>query len=179
MLKLEEGLIKYCAPTLAGVKVAGMFSFYYAFGQDLCYAIRRLNQKLSGRGIVIIPLYKGQGRALIYVFCKLMLSHYLMKPEIKSFLYKRGYNYQNFISALTLLRKHFLLDNFPHEVGAFLGYPIGDVIGFIENKGRNMLLTGCWKVYQNKEEAIRLFKKYHECKKNYEMLWQQGKNIFD
>lgn len=31
-------------------------------------------------------------------------------------------------------------EDFPHEIGLFLGYPVDDVTGFIQNKGRNYLL---------------------------------------
>ena len=48
-------------------------------------------------------------------------------------------------------------DLFPHEIGLFLGYPLGDVIGFIDNGGKNSRCTGCWKVYCNECEAMRTF----------------------
>ena len=35
--------------------------------------------------------------------------------------------------------------DFPHEIGVFLGYPLTDVVGFIENQGRNFTCCGCWK----------------------------------
>lgn len=37
--------------------------------------------------------------------------------------------------------------DFPHEIGVFLGYPLGDVVGFIENRGKNFTCCGCWKSY--------------------------------
>ena len=40
-------------------------------------------------------------------------------------------------------------DGFPHEIGLFLGYPVEDVLGFIENAGQNCKCCGCWKVYCN------------------------------
>ena len=46
---------------------------------------------------------------------------------------------------------------FPHEIGLFLGYPVGDVVGFIKNKGKNFKCCGCWKVYCDQCEAERRF----------------------
>ena len=66
---------------------------------------------------------------------------------------------------------------FPHEIGIFLDYPLGDVIGFIENAGRNFKCSGCWKVYCNECEAVKLFAKYKKCRDVYVRLWQQGRSV--
>ena len=49
---------------------------------------------------------------------------------------------------------------FPHEIGLFLGYPLGDVAGFIRNRGKNCKCSGCWKVYCNELEAQKRFARY-------------------
>ena len=67
---------------------------------------------------------------------------------------------------------------FPHEIGLFLGYPLGDVIGFVENSGRNCICSGCWKVYQNAAEAIRTFQRFKKCKEVYVRLWSEGKSVW-
>jgi hypothetical protein len=64
---------------------------------------------------------------------------------------------------------------FPHEIGIFLDYPLGDVIGFIENAGSNSKCTGCWKVYCNECEAVKTFSKFNKCKEVYTRLWSEGK----
>ena len=50
--------------------------------------------------------------------------------------------------------------DFPHEIGAFLGYPVSDILGFIENNGKNYKFSGYWKVYGDAEEAKILFERY-------------------
>ena len=50
-------------------------------------------------------------------------------------------------------------DDFPHEVGLFLGYPPGDVEGFRLNHGRNFKLCGLWKVYCDMEQATARFQR--------------------
>ena len=42
---------------------------------------------------------------------------------------------------------------FPHEMGAFLGYPLSDVKGFIEHEGKDFLCSGYWKVYSDETGA--------------------------
>lgn len=49
---------------------------------------------------------------------------------------------------------------FPHEIGAFLEYPVEDVRGFLDNNGENFLYSGYWKVYHNVKETKKLFKQY-------------------
>ena len=55
-------------------------------------------------------------------------------------------------------------EEFPHEIGLFLGYPPGDVEGFLRDGGRHCKLCGPWKVYDNVEEAARRFAAFHRCR---------------
>ena len=48
--------------------------------------------------------------------------------------------------------------DFPHEIGAFLGYPLADVESFIENRGKNYAYLGYWKVYHDVEQAVKTFR---------------------
>lgn len=54
--------------------------------------------------------------------------------------------------------------DFPHEIGLFLGYPVEDVLGFLENKGKNYSYCGHWKVYSDVERAKKLFAQYDRCR---------------
>ena len=54
-------------------------------------------------------------------------------------------------------------EDFPHEIGLFLGYPPEDVCGFIRNKGSGCKCVGCWKVYGDADKAQRTFDKYRKC----------------
>ena len=47
--------------------------------------------------------------------------------------------------------------DFPHEMGVLLGYPLEDVKGFINNRGRIFLYTGYWKVYSDLQQKMDLF----------------------
>ena len=68
-------------------------------------------------------------------------------------------------------------EGFPHEIGVFLNYPLGDVIGFIENKGHNYKCKGCWKVYCNECETQKTFQRYQKCRNVYLRLWKQGRSV--
>ena len=62
-------------------------------------------------------------------------------------------------------------------IGLFLGYPLGDVIGFIKNAGQNCKCVGCWKVYYNECEAIKAFARFKKCTNVYVRLWNQGRSV--
>lgn len=63
---------------------------------------------------------------------------------------------------------------FPHEIGVFLGYPLQDVVGFIENHGRNYTCCGFWKSYSDPAEMQACFACYRKCVYHYMALLEQG-----
>ena len=52
------------------------------------------------------------------------------------------------------------IPQFPHEIGIFLGYPLWDVRGFLENEGKNFAYLGYWKVYRDVQNAKLLFQRF-------------------
>lgn len=76
-----------------------------------------------------------------------------------------------------LIRRLCLYEEFPHEIGLFLGYPVEDVKGFIKNKADRAKCVGCWKVYGDLNEAQRQFNRFKKCTRIYEKLWADGRPI--
>ena len=73
-------------------------------------------------------------------------------------------------------------DEFPHEIGLILGYPLDDVQAFIKEKGQNYKLAGIWKVYGDVESARENFNNYKTCKNLLTSLTSKGvslENIID
>lgn len=62
-----------------------------------------------------------------------------------------------------LFKRVLTAQNFPHEIGIFLGYPLEDVILFEKQNGKNCKYCGCWKSYSNAEEAKSCCCKYKQC----------------
>ena len=79
--------------------------------------------------------------------------------------------------SVARLKKRLAEDDFPHEIGVFLGYPLGDVVGFIENRGLNCKCVGCWKVYCNEHEAVKTFERYKKCTGVYRRLYDYGRTV--
>lgn len=184
----EQELIEHCSPTLASIKVASLFTYTYKSLKELHVRVTYWNSKMKRKGITfdILSENVGVNKALIYVYRRADLEKILNRDEIRSFLLNHGYliddneivggvNCENII--LQLKKKFEKLNQFPHEIGIFLGYPIGDVKGFIENHGCNCICTGYWKVYCNEEEAEKTFRKYKKCRDIYMNLWISGRSV--
>ena len=110
-----------------------------------------------------------------------MLKAKLLAPKIQKFLKNFGYkNFKNTDGVLEHLQKRINEgDGFPHEIGIFLDYPLRDVKGFIIHKGKNFLASGCWKVYVNKNEALRRFENYEQCRRDACKKFDQGLSVSD
>lgn len=184
----EQELIEHCSPTLASIKTASLFTYTYKSLKELHVRVTYWNSKMKRKGITfdILSENVGVNKALIYVYRRADLEKILNRDEIRSFLLNHGYliddneivggvNCENII--LQLKKKFEKLNQFPHEIGIFLGYPIGDVKGFIENHGCNCKCTGYWKVYCNEEEATKTFRKYKKCRDIYMNLWISGRSV--
>ncbi len=126
-----------------------------------------------------MELYRRNNKALIYVYRKSHLEADLNRPGVRRFLTKYGYEHMDVEYALGLLKERLKESgSFPHEIGLFLGYPLGDVIGFINNAGKNCKCMGCWKVYCNECEAVKKFAKYRKCRAVYSRLWKNGRTVW-
>lgn len=110
--------------------------------------------------------------ALVYVCRKDRLEKDLNKDGVKEFLEEYGYESNNADYAIERLKSRLAYsDDFPHEIGVFLDYPLGDVKGFISNSGANCKCTGCWKVYCNECDARKTFAKFNKCRNVYSRIW--------
>ncbi len=175
---IEKHLVEHCAPTLASLKTANLFSFKYDSKEELESTLDYWNFLLSNKGIKIRILKNENKNALIYVYRERLLEHDLNKAGVFDFLKKYGYEHVGIEYVLNKLSTRIKEECFfPHEIGIFLNYPLGDVIGFIVNKGKNSKCVGCWKVYCDECEAIKKFEKYKKCTKVYRKLWSRGISI--
>ena len=171
-------LVMYCSPTLASIKTASLFRFSYSTDVELNEFIREWSGQLLPKGVYLSILKKGQKEALIYVYRARNLFEDLHKPGVQDFLKGCGYQKGSVVEAIGQLALHLAQrDDFPHEIGLFLGYPLEDVLGFIENKGKHSKYSGCWKVYHNEHEAIRIFEKFKRCKDAYVRLYFAGTTV--
>lgn len=167
-------LIKFCAPTLAGLKVANLFSLKDYDLKELETQIHSFNTLLNPKGIFLELIQPSSTMALVYVYRREKLISILQDTRIQEFLFPFGYETIEIDNCITLLKKHLTHHDFPHEIGVFLGYPLADVQSFIKYNGLKHKFLGHWKVYSNVNEAKALFQKYDKCTMIYMQKYKQG-----
>ncbi len=171
-------LVDYCSPTLAGLKVGNIFSYKFDSTAELYRFLTYWNTKLNAKGIFITHLNRiNDSKLNIYVYRESKLREILADDEVRDFL--SGYGYECFSTGYVIakLGERLATHKFPHEIGVILGYPIGDVKGFIENCGKNYKCLGCWKVYDNEVDAIRTFERFNHCKRVYKKHYGMGVDV--
>ena len=172
----EEMIVKYCSPTLAGIKTGSLFSAAFTGQRECVETLRRWNAILRGKGLRAVPFGSKNGRTAVYVYRVSRLGTDLKNTETRSLLNALGYDCdcpERCIVRLAQRLKN--CGEFPHEIGLFLGYPPEDVSGFI-NKGE-CKLTGAWKVYGDKNRAEKTFAQYKKCTRIYGELFHKGKSV--
>lgn len=176
---LEKAIVEFCSPTLAGLKTAGMFGYPFQSERKLFEELEEANRKLNGKGVFIEVLKTKDSRALVYVYRRDRLAADLEEGEAVTLLdhmgYVHGFGWRGYLEQMKSRLEEY--DCFPHEIGLFLGYPICDVIGFIEHKGRNYKCAGLWKSYGDETEMTKVFRKLKKCRKVYGKLFSEGKSI--
>jgi hypothetical protein len=177
--KFEQHLVELCAPTLAGIKVGSLFNYTSENNEDIHDIIHSWNNRLTYKGVQICLVKENEGGGLIYVFRPALLSEILLDQDVNSFLNSCGFaECYNPDTYLGRLRCHFCEEScFPHEIGVFLGYPLHDVQGFIENKGKDYALCGFWKVYSDQQRAENLFAQYRRCIATYKEMFEKGSSV--
>ena len=174
----QSKLIKFCAPTLAGIKCGSLFKFktqYTLYADEL---INRYNTIYNKDGIFFFNLFQRNNYSLIYVYRPKYLINHLCSIETQNFLKLYDYKLNNLDDMLHHLKYRFqLLGRTPHEIGLFLGYPLCDVKGFIYNNGKNYKFSGPWKVYDNESETILYFDKCKQCTNLYCNLFKSGVSL--
>ena len=174
----ERVIIEQCSPTLAGIKTANLFSCKCDDKNKLLNDIRNYNRNLSSKGVLMIPIKIDSSKALIYLYRPSKLEKDLTDKTALNLLKEHGYSDCNPNKCICRLINRFKnYEQFPHEVGLFLGYPPEDVKGFIENNAKCSKCVGCWKVYGDEEKAKKCFENYKKCTRIYKELYLKGKTI--
>ena len=176
----EYQIIRFCAPTLAGLKTASLFCCDAPDEAELLGQLRHWNTSLAPKGLQMLPLRIWNGRALIYLYRPKALARDLACEDAACLLNGSGYDGTEPSGCLRCLmdRLQCQKDGFPHEIGLFLGYPPEDVRGFMADcRGHNCKCSGCWKVYGDEAAARDRFRRYKQCTAIYCSLYRRGKSL--
>ena len=173
----EAVLVRQCAPTLAGMKPGSIFCFNHSPLEVSRQKVCQWNKQLAPFGLTVQILLErpGSSSVIVFVYRHDRLEQMLSDDAYQSFLAEAGYARTNLDGLLEQLSYRLRTQpEFPHEIGVFLGYPLRDVIGFIENHGRNFTCCGFWKSYGDPAEMQVCFACYRRCIQTYVAMFEQG-----
>lgn len=162
--ELESLVVLHCAPVLAGIKPANIFTWHPSAKDTAGDGISELRNILRQYGVKVECLCSCDRYALIMLYRKELLIK-AFSADAERFLEKYGYQAEeNIEKKLRRLKNRFkTCGSFPHEIGIFLGYPLEDVTGFIDNQGCGYKICGQWKVYGDEKRSALLFERYKKC----------------
>lgn len=167
----------HCAPLLKGLAIANVLTL----DKTEAFAICRL---LGGTEISYYFLCSKGKKVVLFLYRKKELLTYLDMEKTREFLKEYGYEEITLSALMQKLSERVRLyrngeTEFPHEIGIFLGYPLTDVKGFIENKGQNCKYLGYWKVYDNVHEAVKIFCRFDKEREAVVRDVINGKTIYE
>ena len=177
----DQIIVENCSPTLAGLKTGNLFSCEYNSKKEVRDYLRRLNVLLCKKGIRIVPVKYYEKRVVLYLYRPNLLHRDLNNGIAKDVIETLGYDSENTEYCVACLarrmKENATHDNFPHEVGFFLGYPPEDVVGFMKHNAKECKCVGCWKVYGDVESANKKFAVYKKCTKRFLYRYKEGASL--
>ena len=177
--KLWEVIANQCVPVLADVKPSNLL-ILTSEEEEVFLQMEELPHISS------LCLYEGKNKSTWLLYRKDRLESALVWPQTGEFLEQYGYRMvrESLDEKLLRLQHRFAeykegRQSFPHEMGVFLGYPLGDVKGFIEHHGKEYLCSGYWKVYRDEQKAKSTFQLYQSVRDAVLQLIMAGSNLYE
>lgn len=175
---MEKMIAYHCAPALAGIKPSNIVTVYKNKVSEIDEKLKKLNYDLNKKDIYFEILCECEKKALVMAYRKKELEKTLLKEDVREFLVKMGYPYEGSVEEyIAILKKHLKGEEFSHEIGAFLGYPVNDIYAFMHHRDEGCLLCGEWKVYENADVAEKLFHRFDNCRRAVSGKVEGGKTL--
>ena len=176
MKALDMQLAFQCAPVLMNYKISNLL----IVEKEKIDSVKQLFAKteLSCKLVMV-----SEEKSAFLIYREEALKSYLECRKVRELMESFGYENYELEKILEEFSRKYTeyvsnSGNFPHEMGLLLGYPVEDVIGFIQNDGENFLYSGYWKVYTNLSEALEHFERYNLAKETAVRMVSEGKDIF-
>lgn len=174
---IETQIALQCAPLLSGLKISNLFNV----SREQIPLVKKL---FCDTNISYYILLEQKDTVALFLYQREELMAYISKQEVRMLLKQYGYQEVSVESSLSLLAKRYRSHimhqaEFPHEMGVFLGYPVEDVIGFIEHDGKECLGVGYWKVYENMPQKKKVFEQFERAKEWMVVLISNGIDLME
>lgn len=175
----ESVLGNHCSPVLMGLKPSNLVSFSKEKCPEVPEYAAHYTDKLKEEGIRMELICSCRKHHLLLVYRPEMLEAYLSQKEARQILEKAGYPKNGTLDEMIahLKQRYAKKQEFPHEIGIFLGYPLEDVKGFQKYGGDGCKMCGYWKVYSDVDTAKMLFAQFDRCREFIVNQLQNGYTI--
>lgn len=169
---IETRIALQCAPLITGIKISNLLIVSECDEEGVRMILKK-------SGMIHYRLLRFSGKTTFLVFHKTQLASYLKNFNVLRILEANGYHDLSLGGILRTFQSRYEThmkqgEGFPHEMGLLLGYPVEDVEGFIEHRGKNYLYSGYWKVYKDVEDKKKIFDAYENAKEQLILLLAQG-----
>lgn len=173
--ELRNQLALQCAPLLAGIKPSNLLTLR-THSED---EVRKL---FHDTDITVQLLCRTKEQTVFLLYRREELLAWLNEPKVRRAMQSFGYGESSLGDIFRSVCAHYeryMADRkqFPHELGLLLGYPVEDVLGFVEHGGQNYLYSGYWKVYANVQQAKETFARYMEAKERLIRMASAGMEV--
>ena len=173
--QVENKMALQCAPIITGIKVSNLLIVSSKDEGTVRVILRKT-------GIIHYRLLRQNNKTTFLLFRIPGLTKHLQDPKVQLVLKESGYRDFSLGGILRTFQGRYETymnkgEGFPHEIGILLGYPIEDVVGFMEQKGKNFLYSGYWKVYKDVPLKKQIFEQYENAKETLILLLASGYEI--
>lgn len=167
-------IIRNAAPTIKKHKTSSLINFSIS-NRNLNNIWEKYKDEVKEKlDIDYFELKKDATNTFVLFYNKDKMGLGISDSKNMKFLKRFGYNENMDIKqCLILLGKRFQ-NMCPHEIGIFLGYPLDDVVSFVDYPNDECKMVGYWKVYHDIEGAEIIFNKYNEIKATIIKLMLEG-----
>ncbi len=132
-------------------------------------------------GLDYVELKVEAESSLVLFYNPAALERTLAEKFSRRWLARLGYG-QDWTTAEMLeeLKRRAATCLIPHEVGLFIGYPLKDVVGFMERiPSTPVHNTTCWRVYGNADESLRRMSAYRREEASAIEVLDRAKGVSD
>ncbi len=174
----QQELIMHGACTLAKMKTGSLFRIIKTKIPNVQECTRYFHDLCSPFGYRFTFLKETKQDVLVFVYHEQKLQNMLANAPIQNFLDMFGYTHFDIDPCIQHLRDRLRANEFPHEIGVFLGYPLQDVRAFLDPNAQ-CLLVGRWRVYGNAKNMQKIFYRYDCLTKTMETKVSMGEPFVD
>ena len=149
----EKSMAYHLAPAMLGIKPACLMSMEKN-KDGLEENVELFNSRAYTKGMKLTVLCECKSRKLLFLYNEKLLSDRLADNRVRKLLESFGYD-----SRMTLEQQLERLsgrisasEDFPHEIGLFLGYPVDDVTGSYRTREETIFFADIGKSTLTKTE---------------------------